>query len=100
MLGTAFYDAIYYSITEKLAKSEGGRRALIIFSDGEDNSSAHHLLDTIEAAQAEDVVLYAMRYTEVKNGSWNARNKYGKRVMERLARDWWDGFRCRGGRHA
>ena len=29
-LGTAFYDSIFYSVTEKLAK-ESGRRALIIF---------------------------------------------------------------------
>lgn len=40
-LGTAFYDSIYYPVTEKLA-SENGRRALLLFSDGEDNSSARH----------------------------------------------------------
>jgi Ca-activated chloride channel family protein len=33
-LGTAFYDSIYYSVTEKL-KREQGRRALLIFSDGD-----------------------------------------------------------------
>jgi len=39
-LGTAFYDAIYYAAEELLAKA-GGRRALLVFSDGEDNASAH-----------------------------------------------------------
>src|SRR5579871_1781731 len=37
--GTAFYDAIYYAASQKLADGANGRKALIIFSDGEDNSS-------------------------------------------------------------
>ena len=87
ILGTAFYDAIYYSATQLLSDREDGRKALIIFSDGEDNSSAHHMLDAIEASQVNDVLLFAVRYTEVKNGRLNARNKYGIGVMERIARE-------------
>lgn len=86
-LGTAFYDSIYYSVRERLAGSASGRRVLLIFSDGEDNSSAHHLLDAIEEAQAEDVRLYALRYTETRGKQLTARNKYGIRVMDRLARE-------------
>lgn len=83
-LGTAFYDAIYYSVTEKLAKQPGGRKALIVFSDGEDNSSAHHMLEAIEAAQTEDVRVFGIRYTETKHGRLTARNKYGTSVMRRI----------------
>lgn len=83
-LGTAFYDALYYSTTEKLASAQTGRRALIVFSDGEDNSSAHHMLDTIEAAQGENVVIFGIRYTQTRKGKLTARNKYGMRVMARL----------------
>ena len=87
-LGTAFYDAIYYGITLKLASVENGRKALIVFSDGEDNSSAHHLLDAIETAQSENVVIYGIRYTERnKRGGLTARNKYGMRVMERISHE-------------
>ncbi len=86
-LGTAFYDAIYYTITEKLNGDDPGRKALILFSDGEDNSSAHHMLDAIEAAQAANAVLYSVRYTEARHGQLTARNKYGIRVMERISRD-------------
>jgi Ca-activated chloride channel family protein len=86
-LGIAFYDALYYAVTDKLAKSEGGRRALIVFSDGEDNSSAHHMMDAIEAAQLADAHLFCLRYTERKHGRFTARNKYGMRVMERIARE-------------
>ena len=84
-LGTAFYDSIYYS-TEKLAR-QTGRRALLIFSDGEDNSSSHDMMTTIEAAQRADVLLFAIRYTEKEKGHLTARNEYGIRVMDRIARE-------------
>jgi Ca-activated chloride channel family protein len=86
-LGTAFYDAIYYSMTEKLSES-GGRQAILIFSDGEDNSSSHNMMTAIETAQAANVLVYAIRYTEMnKHGELSARNKYGISVMERLAKE-------------
>ncbi|HUP03888.1 MAG TPA: VWA domain-containing protein [Bryobacteraceae bacterium] len=85
--GTAFFDAIYNSVAEFLTKSDRGRKALIAFSDGEDNSSAHNMMETLEMAQANDVVLYGVRYTDLKNGKWNAHNKYGTGVMARMAQD-------------
>jgi Ca-activated chloride channel homolog len=85
-LGTAFYDSIYYSVTEKLA-NESGRRALLIFSDGEDNSSAHDVMTTIDTAQQENVLVFTIRYTEGEHGQLTARNKYGIRVMDRIAKE-------------
>ncbi len=86
-LGTAFYDAIYYSVTEKLAQG-GGRQAILMFSDGEDNSSSHNMMTAIETAQAANVMIYAIRYTESnKHGELNARNKYGISVMDRIAKE-------------
>jgi Ca-activated chloride channel family protein len=85
--GTAFYDAIYYASVQMLANAEGGRKALIIFSDGEDNSSAHHMLDAIEAAQTNNVLLFCVRYTQIQNHRLNARNKYGTSVMARIAQE-------------
>jgi Ca-activated chloride channel homolog len=90
-LGTAFYDSIFYSVTEKLAR-ETGRRALLVFSDGEDNSSAHDMMTTIEAAQGANVLVYTIRYTQKEHGKLTARNKYGIRVMDRIAKE-------TGGRH-
>jgi VWFA-related protein len=86
-LGTAFYDAIFYSITEKMLDEEHGRRALLIFSDGEDNSSSHDMMTTIETAQTKDVPLFAIRYTEKQHGRLTARNKYGIGVMGRIAKE-------------
>ncbi len=86
-LGTAFYDSIFYSTEEKLANADG-RRAILIFSDGEDNSSSHDMMSAIEAAQAANVLVYTIRYTETtKHGELSARNKYGIRVMDRVAKE-------------
>jgi len=91
VLGTAFYDSIYYPVTEKLAQANG-RRALLIFSDGEDNSSSHDMMSTIEAAQAANVQVFTIRYTRKDHGKLTARNQYGIRVMDRIAKE-------TGGRH-
>jgi len=85
-LGTAFYDSIFYSVAEKLA-NEKGRRALLIFSDGEDNSSSHDMMTAIETAQSANVILFPIRYTERERGRLTARNKYGISVMDRIAKE-------------
>jgi Ca-activated chloride channel homolog len=85
-LGTAFYDSIYYSISQKLV-GENGRRALLVFSDGEDNSSSHDMMTTIEAAQSANVVIFTIRYTQKEHGKLTARNHYGIRVMDRIAKE-------------
>ncbi len=84
-LGTAFYDAIYFSAKEKLASASAQRRALIVFSDGEDNSSEHDLLDAIEAAQSADSLVYCIRYTRKEHGKTTARNRYGMRAIKHIA---------------
>jgi hypothetical protein len=61
------------------------RKALILFSDGEDNSSAHDLMDAIEAAQTSDSLFYTVRYTEAKKGPAHRAQPYGVREMDRLA---------------
>jgi len=83
--GTAFYDAIYHA-SEKLAP-ESGRKALVVFSDGEDNASAYHMIDAIEAAQSADALLYNVRYTHTERHGPTSRNIYGTRVMKRISAD-------------
>jgi len=84
-LGTALYDAVYFGITEKLANVHQRRKALVVFSDGEENSSEHDLLDAIEMAQNSDVLVYAIRYTDMKHGKMDARDRYGVRVLDHLS---------------
>lgn len=87
ILGTAFYDANYYAIAERLADSGIGRKAILNFGDGEDNSSAHHMVEVLEMAQNADVTIHNIRYTPSDEDDLNARNKYGIGVMDRLSRD-------------
>lgn len=86
-LGTALYDAIYYPIQERMVGAEQRRRALIVFSDGEENSSEHDLLDAIRAAQNADTVMFGIRYTQMEHHRLTARNRYGIRVMDHLAQE-------------
>jgi Ca-activated chloride channel family protein len=83
--GTALFDAVYLTAGQKLASLNGERKALILFSDGEDNASAHDLMDAIE--QAADSVIYTVRYTEMRNNRLPARARYGIREMDRLAKE-------------
>lgn len=85
--GTAFYDAIYFPIVQVLEPVQQGRRAAVVFSDGEDNDSARTEFEVIEAAQNTNTVLYCLRYTQMKEERLTARNKQGTTVMQRLAGD-------------
>jgi Ca-activated chloride channel homolog len=84
--GTAFYDSIFYTANEKLSQT-GGRQAILMFSDGEDNSSSHNMMQAVEATQAANAVFYGIRYTDEHHGKLVARNKYGISVMDRLAKE-------------
>jgi len=84
---SSVYDAIYNTAEEVMSRIDTGRRALILFSDGEDTSSARNLMDAIEAAQRCGATVFCLRYTELRKDVWTARNKYGRSVLERIARD-------------
>ena len=45
------------------------------------------MLDAIEAAQNQDVRVYGLRYMASKHGRLTARNKYGMRIMQRIAKE-------------
>ena len=83
--GSAVYDAIYASVAEKLAASQGRRKALILFTDGEENSSSHDEIDTIAAAQGADTLIYAVRYTQAKKGKLTADNRHGIAALHHMA---------------
>ncbi len=83
-LGTAVNDAVYFSIEEKMAREAGRRRVLILFTDGEENSSEHDEIDALEEAEGADVLVYAIRTTASKPERWEARDRYGERLLGHL----------------
>ena len=84
-LGTALFDAVYFSVHEKMQGKTGRRKVLLLMTDGEENSSEHDLIDAIRAAQESNVLVYALRYTDMHHGKMSARDRYGVRVLDHLS---------------
>jgi VWFA-related protein len=80
--GTLLYDAIYLGADEKL-KTEVGRKAMIIFTDGEDQGSRLRIQDAIEAAQKADTSCYVILIAD--RGFYGAFGYSGDSEMHKLA---------------
>ncbi|MBV9304341.1 MAG: VWA domain-containing protein [Acidobacteriaceae bacterium] len=61
--GTLLFDAVYLACNEKL-KTEVGRKALILITDGEDQGSFYDRRAAIEAAQRADSIIYSIYYVD------------------------------------
>jgi VWFA-related protein len=59
--GTVLFDAVYLAAQEKL-RTEVGRKALVIITDGVDVGSRMKLADAIEAAQKADAIIYSIYF--------------------------------------
>ncbi|MFY9561989.1 MAG: VWA domain-containing protein [Terriglobales bacterium] len=80
--GTAMYDALYFACRDKLLKQEQTgpvRRAIILLSDGDDNSSHVTREEAIEMAQRAEVIVYT-----ISTNITGSKTKFDK-VMERIA---------------
>jgi len=80
--GTLLYDAIYLGADEKL-KNEVGRKAMIIFTDGEDQGSRLRIQDAIEAAQKADTICYVILIAD--RGFYGFGGYSGDSEMQKLA---------------
>lgn len=61
--GTLLFDAVYLAADEKL-KSEVGRKALVLITDGDDQGSTYNVKTAIEAAQKADAIIYSIYYVD------------------------------------
>jgi VWFA-related protein len=60
--GTSVYDAVYMTVEQRMRNVEG-RKALLLFSDGEDTTSSRASYDdAIEIVTESDVLVYGLRY--------------------------------------
>jgi VWFA-related protein len=59
--GTQLYDAIFLAADE-LMKTKDGRKALVVFSDGEDRGSKENLNDAIDAADHANLAVYTVYF--------------------------------------
>src|SRR5438270_10229725 len=76
--GTLLYDAVYLAAHDKL-RSEVGRKALILLTDGEDQGSQLRLEDALEAAQKSDTIIYTLLIAD-RGSSWGT----GSGAMRKL----------------
>ncbi len=61
--GTVLYDAVYLAATDRL-RSEVGRKAIVLITDGVDQGSRLKLSNAIEAAQKSDAIIYSIYYVD------------------------------------
>ena len=59
--GTQLYDAIFLA-ADDLMKPKEGRKALVVFSDGEDRGSKENLNDAIDAADHANLAVYTIYF--------------------------------------
>lgn len=61
--GTLLYDAVFLA-GDEVMRPQQGRKAVILFSDGDDNGSRTSLSGSIEAAQRADTLVYSVRFVD------------------------------------
>ena len=69
--GTAFYDSVYLAANDVL-KSQGGRKAVIMLTDGEDNASKISLAEAITSAQRADMLAYSIRIADEESSRFGS----------------------------
>jgi VWFA-related protein len=83
--GTLLYDAVARASNEVMRK-QGGRKALIVLSDGVDFGSSGSLNDAVEAAQRADTLIYSILYSDP--GAYGLfGGPDGKRVLQRMSNE-------------
>lgn len=81
---TALYDAVYLASMDKL-RSEVGRKALILLTDGQDYGSRTRPKQAIEAAQKVDAIVYVILIAD--RGFYGIGSYYGSSDMKKLAEE-------------
>lgn len=61
--GTILFDSVYLAANDKL-RSEVGRKAVVVITDGVDQGSRVKIQEAIEAAQKADAIIYSIEYAD------------------------------------
>ena len=87
--GTSLYDTVIKA-SNQIMKQRQDRKALILLTDGVDNSSDATLTDAVEAAQRTDTLIYSILFADP--GAYAFGGVSGRGVLERLSKDTGGGF--------
>lgn len=107
--GTSLYDAILLA-SDEVTRKQGGRKALILLTDGVDTTSKVSLTSAIESAQRADTLVYSILFADEeaysrpmgpmgggrRHGGYPSRipmeHPDGKKILQRLSRETGGGF--------
>jgi Ca-activated chloride channel homolog len=84
--GTALYDAIYRVCDEKMIR-ENGRKAIVILSDGDDESSSVSLGQATEMALRAETIVFAISVSKGGFFGVGGEDKAGDSVLKELAQE-------------
>ena len=83
---TAMFDAVAFAL-ERLREGVHPKKALIVVSDGEDNSSELSLKELIEVAEEQDGLIYVIGFSEPADPGRKGLRNWGPRAqLEKLAK--------------
>ncbi|MBM3759137.1 MAG: VWA domain-containing protein [Acidobacteria bacterium] len=88
--GTSYFDAV--ASGSELMKTQTGRKALIVLSDGVDSSSDHTLPMAIIEALRADTIVYSIYFTDPAFYSMAFGMPDGRAIMTRLSKETGGGF--------
>jgi VWFA-related protein len=90
--GTLLYDAVRSAAIQTM-RTQQGRKAFIVLTDGEDVGSQITLADAIEAAQRANTLVYCILFSDASYyAGFLGGGGGGKSVLERLSRETGGGF--------
>ena len=82
--GTRVFDAVVKASQDVMAK-QAGRKALILLTDGVDNSSDASLTDAIDAAERADTLVYSILFSDA--GAYGFMGPDGRRPLQRMSQE-------------
>jgi len=84
--GTLLYDAVVRASYDVM-RTQTGRKALIVLSDGVDFGSQNTVQDAVETAQRADTLIYSILYADPGAYGIFGGGSDGRRVLERMSND-------------
>lgn len=84
--GTVLYEAVWLAAKDKL-RSEVGRKAIIVITDGNDVGSRIKIEKAIEEAQRSDAIIYSILFEDPRYTSMMFGGSSGEGPMKRMAEE-------------
>ena len=78
--GTSLHDAVFRVCAEKLMAQQGGRKAIVLISDGDDTTSQMKFANAIDSVHRADAIVYAISNRISTEGSFG-----NERVLKQYA---------------